>query len=133
MVDPSLAAAALGAGPKQLRGDLETLGTLFESAVVHDLLVLASVIDGEVRHYRDSNGKEIDAVIALPDGRWGAIEVKLGGAQVLAGVESLRRVIDQIDTDAVGEPSFRLVVTGTGPILTADDGTVTCPLRALAP
>ena len=42
LVDPALAAAALGAGPQQLRGDLNTLGTLFESAVVHDLTVLAS-------------------------------------------------------------------------------------------
>ena len=66
---------------------------------------------------------EIDAIVTLPDGRWGAVEVKLGGARMLVGVESLRGVIDQIDTDAVGEPAFRLVVTGTGPILTADDGT----------
>lgn len=71
----------------------------------------------EVRHYRDSNGKEIDAIVTLPDGRWGAVEVKLGEIQMLAGVESLRNVIDQIDTDAVGEPAFRLVVTGTGPNL----------------
>src|SRR5665811_2385755 len=63
LVDASLAAAALGAGPEQLRGDLKTLGVLFESAVVHDLMVFASAIDGEVRHYRDSNGKEIDAII----------------------------------------------------------------------
>ncbi len=133
LADPALAAAVLGAGPTQLRGDLETLGMLFESAVVHDLMVFAAAIGGEVRHYRDSNGKEIDAVITLPDGRWGAVEVKLGGRQVAAGVESLRNVVDQIDTDAVGEPAFRLVVTGTGPILTADDGTVTSPLCALAP
>lgn len=133
MVDASLAAAALGAGSKQLHSDLKTLGVLFESAVIHDLMVLASTIDGEVRHYRDSNGKEIDAIITLADGRWGAVEVKLGGAQMLAGVESLRNVIDQIDTDTVGEPAFRLVVTGTGPILTADDGTVISPLSALAP
>ena len=69
LVDPALAAAALGAGPQRLRGDLNTLGTLFESAVVHDLTVLASRIDGEVSHYRDSNNKEIDAIITLPDGR----------------------------------------------------------------
>lgn len=106
---------------------------LFESAVVHDLMVLASGIAGEVRHYRDSNGKEIDAIVTLPDGRWGAVQVKLGGSQVQAGVESLRNAVQQIDTDAVGEPEFRLVVTGTGPILTADDGTVTAPLSALAP
>ena len=86
-----------------------------------------------MRHYRDSNGKEIDAVITLPDGRWGAVEIKLGGAQMRAGVESLRKATDQIDTDAIGEPAFRLVITGTGPILTADDGTVTIPLCALEP
>lgn len=133
LVDAALAAAALGAGPRQLHRDLDTLGTLFESSVIHDLMALTSSLNGEVRHYRDSNGKEIDAIITLPDGRWGAVEVKLGGAQMLVGVESLRRAIDQIDTDAVGEPAFRLVVTGTGPILTADDGTVISPLSALAP
>jgi hypothetical protein len=133
LVDASLAAASLGAGPEQLRSDLATLGVLFESAAIHDLMVLASGVDGEVRHYRDSNGKEIDAVVSLPDGRWGAVEVKLGGAQVLAGVESLRNVIEQIDTDAVGEPAFRLVITGTGPIMTATDDTVISPLSALAP
>jgi len=133
LADAALAATALGAGAKQLRTDLATLGLLFESAVVHDLAVFAERLGGEVRHYRDSNGKEIDAIVTLPDGRWGAVEVKLGGAQVSAGAESLRGVVDQIDTGAVGEPAFRLVVTGTGPVLTADDGTVTCPLSALAP
>lgn len=133
LVDPALAAAALGSGPKHLHSDLKTLGVLFESAVVHDLTVFASAMNGEVRHYRDSNGKEIDAIVTLPDGRWGAVEVKLGGTQMLAGVASLRAAVDQIDTDAAGEPSFLLVVTGTGPILTADDGTVISPLRALEP
>jgi predicted AAA+ superfamily ATPase len=133
LVDPALAAAVLGAGAPQLRSDLTTLGIIFESAVVHDLAVLATPIGGEVRHYRDSNGKEIDAIVTIPDGRWGAVEVKLGGPQMTTGATSLRDAINQIDTDAVGEPAFRLVVTGTGPVLTLDDGTVTCPLRSLAP
>lgn len=133
LVDPALAAAALGAGPQQLRGDLQTLGTLFESAVIHDLTVLASPLDGTVSHYRDSNSKEIDAIITLPDGRWAAVEVKLGGQQVRAGARSLHDVISQVDTTKVGEPAFRLVVTGTGPVLVTDDGTVTAPLSALAP
>ncbi|MFT4109846.1 ATP-binding protein, partial [Propionicimonas sp.] len=128
LVDPALAAAALGAGPKQLKADLSTLGLLFESAVVHDLSVLASALNGEVRHYRDSNGKEIDAVISLPDGRWGAVEVKLSGTQVPSALRSLGDVIGHIDTELVGEPAFRLVVTATGPILVADDGTITAPL-----
>ncbi len=131
LVDPALAAAALGAGAKQLRGDLNTLGILFESAVVHDLTVLT--LGGEVSHYRDSNGKEIDAILTLPDGRWGAVEVKLGGQQVSTGARSLQAVIAQVDTAAIGEPTFRLVVTGTGPILVTDDGTVTAPLTALGP
>lgn len=133
LVDPAIAAAALGAGPSQLRSDLRTLGVLFESAVVHDLTVLASSIDGEVRHYRDSNDKEIDAIVILPDGRWGAVEVKLSGTQLPYAVESLRHTIAQVDTEQVGEPAFRLVVTGTGPVLVTDDGTVTAPLTALAP
>ncbi len=61
------------------------------------------------------------------------MEVKLGGAQVPSGVQSLRDAVDQIDTDAVGDPVFRLVVTGTGPVLVTDDGTITAPLVALAP
>jgi len=133
LVDPALAAAALGAGHHRLRGDLNTLGTLFESAVVHDLTVLASCIDGEVSHYRDSNNNEIDAIITLPDGRWGAVEVKLGGQQLASGATSLQAVIAQVDIAAIGEPAFRLVVTGTGPILVTDDGIVTAPLTALAP
>jgi len=133
LVDPALAAAALGAGPERLRGDLQTLGMLFESAVVHDLTVLATPIDGEISHYRDSNSKEIDAIITLPDGRWGAVEIKLGGQQFTAGAASLQAALAQVDTEAIGQPAFRLVVTGTGPVLTADDGIITAPLSALCP
>lgn len=133
LVDAALAAAALGAGHRRLRSDLNTLGTLFESAVVHDVTVLVSPLGGEVAHYRDSNDKEIDAIITLPDGRWAAVEVKLGGRQFTEGARSLHAAIAQIDTAAVGEPAFRLVVTGTGPVVVMDDGTVTAPLDALAP
>ncbi|MGO1543156.1 MAG: ATP-binding protein [Gulosibacter sp.] len=133
LVDPALAAAALGAGPEQLRRDLKTLGVLFESAVTHDLSVLASPLEGEVLHYRDSNNREIDAIISLPDGRWGAVEIKLGGMQVTAGARALEAVVAQIDTDQMGEPVFRLVLTGTGPTFVTENGIVTAPLSALAP
>jgi uncharacterized protein len=133
LADASLAAAALGAGADQLRNDLGLLGLLFESAVIHDLAVLTSVIDGEIRHYRDSNGNEIDAVVILPDGRWAAVEVKLGAGHVSTGIRSLRKAVHQVDTEAIGEPAFCLVVTGTGPLLTAEDGVIVSPLSALAP
>lgn len=132
LADAALTAAAMKAGPDQLRSDLKTLGFLFESAVIHDLTVFATALDGEVFHYRDSNGHEIDAIIALADGRWGAVEVKLGGGRVLDAANSLNTAIKQIDTDAVGDPSFRLVITGTGHTLVTDDGTVTAPLAALS-
>lgn len=133
LVDPALAAASIGATAERLHKDLETLGLLFESAVVHDLNVYATSIEGEVRHYRDSNGKEIDAIVTLPDGRWAAIEVKLGGLQIPTARTSLEAALAHINTDHLGEPSFRLIVTGTGPTLTLDDGTITCPLAALTP
>ena len=133
LADPALAAAALGATETHLMNDLETLGLLFESAVVHDLNVYSSTFEGEVRHYRDSNGKEIDAIITLPDGRWAAIEVKLGRRQIPAAVRSLDSAIADIDTSVVGEPALKLIVTGTGPIATLDNGTVTCPLSTLRP
>ncbi|MCI1747315.1 MAG: DUF4143 domain-containing protein [Acidipropionibacterium sp.] len=133
MADPGLAVAALGASPETLARDPETTGFLFESAVVHDLLVLGSPLDARVECYHDSNEHEIDAVILLPDGRWGAVEVKVGGAQVGAGAESLKKAIEQIDVSSVGEPAFRLVVTGNGGTFVLKDGTVTCPLSALMP
>jgi predicted AAA+ superfamily ATPase len=133
LADPALAASLLGAGRARLTRDLATLGAVFESAVVHDLMVFASALGGEVRHYRDSNGHEIDAVVVLPDGRWGAVEVKLGGAQAVSGAKSLAGAVSQIDSEAAGKPSFSLVVTANGPTLTFDDGTVTCPLAALGP
>lgn len=127
LADPALSAAALGATVSTLHSDLATTGLLFESAVVHDLSVLAAPLEGRVFHYRDSNGHEIDAVVVLPDGRWGAVEVKLGERQVLAGAKSLRTAVNQIESS----PSFRLVITGTGGTFTLDDGTITCPLAVL--
>lgn len=76
--------------------------------------MLASRIDGEVSHYRDSNSNEIDAIITLPDGHWGAVEVKLSGQQLSAGTASLRVAIEQVDTTAVGIRRFASSSPGTG-------------------
>ena len=78
-VDPSLAVAALRAGPERLLADLGFFGLLFESLVVRDLRVYASVHDGEVLHYRDNTGLEVDAIVENGAGEWLAAEVKLGG------------------------------------------------------
>ena len=130
LADPALAAAALQADSNRLSADLETLGFLFESAVVHDLLVYAEALGGHVHHYRDSNGREIDAVLTMPNGNWAAIEVKLGGGQAQRGAESLACAVDQIDA---APPTFKAVITGTGFTATLPDGTITFPLYALRP
>lgn len=108
-VDPSLAVAALavaalGTGAQRLRTDLITLGLLFESLVVRDLRVLAQPLDGEVFHYRDSYGAEIDAIVECADGRWGASEVKLGAAQIDAAAKRLLGAVEGIDTHRIGSP-----------------------------
>jgi predicted AAA+ superfamily ATPase len=133
LADPALAMAAMGVDAAGLHADPATAGLLFESAVVHDLLVLTAPMEAEVRHYRDSNGYEIDAVVTLPGGHWGAVEVKLGGIQAGPGAESLNRAIEQLEPESVRPPSFRLVVTGSGGTYVMSDGTVTCPLTALRP
>ena len=133
LADPSLAVVALGADADRLTHDPETAGLLFESAVFHDLSVLATGLGGQIQHYRDSNGRELDAVLTLPDGRWAAIEVKLGAAQIPPAARSIAATVADIDTAAVGEPVFRLIITGTGSAFTLDDGTITVPLHRLAP
>ena len=110
--------------------DLETLGFLFESAAVHDLLIYAEALGTHVHHYRDSNGREIDAVLTMPNRHWAAIEMKLGGGQAQRGAESLACAVDQIDA---APPAFKAVITGTGFTATLPDGTITFPLYALRP
>jgi predicted AAA+ superfamily ATPase len=131
--DPSLAVAALGAGPDRLLADLELFGLLFESLVIRDLRVLAQSLDGEVLHYRDKYGVEVDAIVQLRDGRWGAIEIKLGEAQVEAAAAGLHRFLAQIDTSRTGEPSFLAVVCGKGYGYLRPDGIRVIPVGALTP
>ena len=82
-VDPSIAVAALGLGPKDLINDLNTMGLLFETLCVRDLRVFASALDGQVYHFRDKYGLECDAVVHLRNGKFGLIEIKLGGDQLI--------------------------------------------------
>lgn len=114
-IDPSIAAAALGIGPNDLVNDLKTFGFLFETLCVRDLRVFADALNGEVYHYRDKDGQECDAVIHLRNGKYGLIEIKLGGDKLIdEGAESLKAMQDKIDTGKMKAPSFLMVLTGTG-------------------
>ena len=114
-VDPSIAAAALGIGPNDLINDLKTFGFLFETLCIRDLRVFADALNGEVYHYRDKDGQECDAVIHLRNGKYGLIEIKLGGDKLIEeGAKSLKSMAAKIDTDKMNAPSFLMVLTGTG-------------------
>lgn len=114
-VDPSIAAAALGIGPNDLLNDLKTFGFLFETLCIRDLRVFADALNGEVYHYRDKDGQECDAVVHLRNGKYGLIEIKLGGDKLIEeGTASLKNMEAKIDTVKMNAPSFLMVLTGIG-------------------
>ena len=133
-VDPSVATAALGLGPQDLINDLETMGLLFETMCVRDLRVYASALDGDVYHYRDKSGLECDAVLHLRNGKYGLIEIKLGGDDLIKdGAETLKNLADKIDTTKMKNPSFLMILTGTGDFAyqREEDGVLVVPIGCL--
>ena len=114
-VDPSIAVAALGLGPKDLINDLNTFGLLFETMCVRDLRVYADALGGTVYHYRDKNGLECDAVVHLRNGSYGLIEIKLGGDDLIEeAAATLKELANKIDTTKMKSPSFMMVLTAIG-------------------
>ena len=114
-VDPSIAAAALGIGPNDLINDLKTFGFLFETLCIRDIRVFADALNGAVYHYRDKEGQECDAVVHLRNGKYGLIEIKLGGDRLIEeGAKSLKSMESKLDTEKMNAPSFLMVLTGTG-------------------
>lgn len=133
LVDPSLSAAAIGATIDSLMKDLNTYGFLFESMCERDLLVYAETFGGELRHYRDSNGKEIDAIVRMPDDRWGAFEIKLGMNQVDEASENLLKLDERFRRDG-RPPEFLCVITGLSSYAyRREDGVYVVPITALGP
>lgn len=132
-VDPSLAVAALGAGRDELLADLQYFGFLFESLVVRDLRVYAQARDGDVLHYRDDSGLEVDAVVRTRDHRWAAFEVKLGAHRIDEGAANLIRFRDRVDTERMQEPGALAVITGTGYAYQRPDGVSVIPIGHLGP
>lgn len=132
-VDPSIATAALGVGPADLVKDLNTMGLFFETMAVRDLRVYSQVLDGEVYHYRDSNGLECDAVIHLRNGQYGLVEIKLGGQKLIEeGVHTLNKFESSIDTDKMKAPSFKMILTAVGNLAyKRKDGIYVVPISCL--
>lgn len=114
-IDPSIATAALGIGPNDLINDLNTFGLIFETLCIRDLRVYSESINGKVYHYRDASDLECDAVIHLRNGKYGLVEIKLGGDKLInEGAETLNKLKNKIDTEKMKNPSFLMVLTAIG-------------------
>lgn len=135
-IDPSIATAALGMGPKDLINDMATFGFIFETLAIRDLRVYADALDGKVYHYRDKNNLECDAVIHLRNGSYGLVEVKIGGTEpIREGAESLKTLSSKIDSTRMKTPSFMMVLTGIGNFAykRPEDGVLVVPIGCLRP
>ena len=134
-IDTSIACRALGVSPNDLMNDLESFGLFFEDFAVRDLSIYANAIGGTVTHYRDNTGLECDAVVHLEDGRWGAIEINLGGDELIEhGAQSLKNLRDKITSISEERaPSFLMVLTAVGGAYRREDGVYVAPINLLKP
>ena len=133
MSDPSLGVAALGVSPRHLLADLNAAGFHFEAMVVRDLRVYVQPLQGSLSHWRDNNGHEVDVIIALDDGRWAGLEVKMNPDDVDSAAASLLRFRKKVDLGKVGEPTFMGVITSRAPAYRRKAGVLVLPIASLGP
>jgi len=133
-IDPSLAVAALEMSSSMLLKDLNLFGFIFESLVIRDLKIYAEANRGSVYHFRHHDtGDEIDAVIELDDGTWGAFEIKLGYNQVDKAAENLLKIKKNLDqTNQKKSPTVLCVICGLGEYaFKRPDGVFVIPINSL--
>lgn len=130
-VDPSIATAVLRTNPDGILKDFQYFGFLFEALCTRDIRIYAQANDGDVFHYRDKSGLESDMIVRLRDGRWAAIEVKLGNKQIEEAAENLLALKNRIDEDKMGEASFLMVITGGQFAYRRKDGILIVPIGCL--
>lgn len=134
-IDSSIISAALGFGPGDMLRDPRSFGNFFETMAVRDLRCYADAIGGSVSHYLDANGLECDAIVHLRDGRYGLIEIKLGGERLIEeGAKTLTSLANSVDIEKIKKPAFKMVLTAVGDFAyQRPDGIVVCPISALKP
>ena len=92
----------------------------------------AQSLDGDVFFYCDKNDLECDAIIHLRDGRWGAVEIKLGSkVSIDEAAKNLLKFSSIVDTDEMNSPSFLMVLTATKYAYKRDDGVYVVPITCL--
>lgn len=121
-VDPSIVTAILNLKRDDLVNDLRFMGFIFENMCMRDLKIYADAIDARLSYYRDKNDFEVDCILETANGKWGAIEIKLGAGEIPSAVNNLTKFRDKVDTDKYGEPAFLMVLTGADYSYKRDDG-----------
>lgn len=122
LVDPSIVIAALGLKREDLLNDLNFTGFIFENLCYRDLKIYAESIGAELFYYRDNKDFAVDFILRTENGKWGAIEVKLGAKQIDEAAKNLTKFKEKIDIEKCGEPSFLLVLTGSELSYVREDG-----------
>ena len=122
LVDPSLVIATLNLKREDLINDLNFTGFIFENMCMRDLKIYADATDARLSYYRDKNNFEVDCILETTDGKWGAIEIKLGAGEIPDAVSNLTKFKENVDTDKYKEPSFLMVLTGADYSYKRDDG-----------
>ena len=127
--DPSLGCAALNITSEKLMNDLETFGLYFEALCERDLRIYAESIGAKLYHYRDNNtGLEIDSIIEISDGEYGAIEIKLGANKEEEAAASLKKFYDLAEI----KPKFMCIICGLyNAVVRRPDGIYVLPITAL--
>lgn len=130
--DTSMALASLGIQPQDLLNDLKSFGLFFEDFAVRDLSIYSQPIQGERKHYRDSNGQEVDAIIEIPNGDYAAIEIKIYSPENIEdGIASLNRFQSQRISNGRKTPLFRAIITSHGPCYRSKEGVFIIPINFL--
>ena len=128
-VDTSIATSVLGITPSDLMNDLQSFGLFFEDMAVRDLVIYSSYLGASVKHYRDSSGLECDAIIHFENGKWAAVEIKLGGEKLIQeGAENLEKLKKVVNNDSL---AFSMILTATGSAYRREDGIYVVPINCL--
>lgn len=130
-VDPSIATAVMRTNPEGIINDFKYFGFLFENLCTRDIRIYAQANDGDVFHYRDKNNLEADLIVRLRDGRWAAIEVKLGNKEIEDAAKNLLTLQDKIDENKMGKASFLMILTGGQYAYCRKDGVWVVPIGCL--
>jgi Txe/YoeB family toxin of Txe-Axe toxin-antitoxin module len=92
---------------------------------------ITSLIREAAKTPGEGSGKPELLIVRLRDGRWAAIEVKLGKKQIDEAAKNLLALKARIDEDKMGKASFLMVITGGQYAYRRNDGVLVVPLGCL--